>query len=143
MWVGERKGVLNTGLKNREAGDAAARAAAEAQQKAQLEAQQKSEAEAKAKAEQSAKDAAEAAKRTKQMANAVTGNAPSQKSAATEYSERLDDMAAKGLLCPAQTCRSRRTRVTRTVQREGGIVVRYRECQACGHTFSTEEKPRS
>lgn len=135
---------MKSGLRNRESQDAEAERLAALQ--AEVEAKEKAEAEAKLKADVEAKTAAErveASKRTKQFLNAASGTAPARKSDSEEYRERLGDMASKGLLCPVQSCRSRHTKVTKTIQRAGGVVVRYRECVACGHTFSTEEKPRS
>ena len=117
----------------------AARAEADEKQKElkELAAREKAEAEAKVKAEEAVRNSAEAAKRKKQVVNAATGKAP-RKTASDEYREKLGEMAAKGLLCPNQTCRSRRSKVLDTVQ-EAGLVVRHRECLACGQRFKTTE----
>jgi len=95
-----------------------------------------------AKEEQQRQEQAEAAKREKQFVNATAANPPVAKSPADELRERMAEKASKGMLCANTACRSRHTKVTRTVQREGGVIVRYRECGTCGHSFSTEEKPR-
>jgi len=58
-----------------------------------------------------------------------------------EREQQLKDLAAKGLLCPSPACRSPKSRVTKTVQK-GNVIVRYRECLRCGHTFTSEEKLR-
>lgn len=103
------------------------------------------EAEAKQAAEQKAReDALEGQKRTNQFLNATAlAPAPTKKTTSDDYRDRLGELNAKGLLCPNTACRSRSNKVARTVNREGGVVVRYRECLKCGTTFSTEEKPRN
>jgi hypothetical protein len=46
--------------------------------------------------------------------------------------------AKPGIYCANQSCRSPRSKVSRTVQ-EDGATVRYRECIDCGAKFKTTE----
>lgn len=58
-----------------------------------------------------------------------------------EHEQQLQELAAKGLLCPNRGCRSPKSKVNKTVPK-GNVTVRYRECLRCGATFTSEEKLR-